>query len=56
MPERDYTYYDFTVSLCTVCLRRIDAKIVFQNNAVYMLKSCPEHGFQKVLIATDIDY
>ena len=56
MPERDYTYYDFTVSLCTTCLRRIDAKIVFQNGAVYMLKNCPEHGFQKVLIATDIEY
>jgi uncharacterized radical SAM superfamily Fe-S cluster-containing enzyme len=56
MPERDYTYYDFTVSLCTACLRRIDAKIVFQGDKVYMLKSCPEHGFQKVLIATDVDY
>lgn len=56
MPERAYTYYDFTISLCTVCLRRIDAKIVFEASNVYMLKSCPEHGFQKVLIATDIDY
>lgn len=56
MPERPYTYYDFTVSLCTVCLRRIDAKIVFEGANVYMLKSCPEHGFQKVLIATDVDY
>lgn len=56
MPERSYTYYDFTVSLCTVCLRRIDAKIVFEAGNVYMLKTCPEHGFQKVLIATDIAY
>ena len=56
MPERDYTYYDYTVSLCPVCLRRIDAKIVFQDAQVFMLKSCPEHGFQKVLIATDIEY
>jgi uncharacterized radical SAM superfamily Fe-S cluster-containing enzyme len=56
MPERPYTYYDFTVSLCTVCLRRIDAKIVFQDDCVYMLKSCPEHGFQKTLLATDIAY
>ena len=56
MPERPYTYYDFTVSLCTHCLRRIDAKIVFESDKVYMLKTCPEHGFQKVLIATDIPY
>jgi uncharacterized radical SAM superfamily Fe-S cluster-containing enzyme len=56
MPERDYIYYDFTVSLCPVCLRRIDAKIVFQNGNVYMLKNCPQHGFHKVLIATDVNY
>ena len=56
MPERDYIYYDFTISLCPVCLRRIDAKIVFQYDNVYMLKNCPQHGFQKVLIATDINY
>lgn len=56
MPERSYTYYDFTVSLCSQCLRRVDAKIVFENGNVYMLKNCIDHGFQKVLIATDIPY
>jgi hypothetical protein len=56
MPERSYTYYDFTVSLCPVCLKRVDAKIVFENGRVYMLKSCAEHGFHKVLIATDSEY
>jgi uncharacterized radical SAM superfamily Fe-S cluster-containing enzyme len=56
MPERPYTYYDFTLSLCPLCLRRVDAKIIFENNNVYMLKTCPAHGFSKVLIATDIEY
>lgn len=56
MPVRKYTYYDFTISLCPVCLRRIDAKIVFEDEKVYMLKTCPEHGYSKVLIATDIAY
>ena len=56
MPERPYTYYDFTLSLCPECLRRIDAKVVFEDELVYMLKRCPEHGAQKVLIATDVDY
>jgi 7,8-dihydro-6-hydroxymethylpterin dimethyltransferase len=56
MPERNYTYYDFTVSLCPECLRRVDAKIVFEGNHVYMFKNCPEHGFSKVLIATDVAY
>jgi len=56
MPVRKYTYYDYTISLCPECLRRIDAKIVFENDKVYMLKTCPDHGFHKVLIATDIEY
>lgn len=56
MPERPYTYYDFTLSLCPHCLKRVDAKIVFESGNVYMLKNCREHGFQKVLIATDVEY
>jgi 7,8-dihydro-6-hydroxymethylpterin dimethyltransferase len=56
MPERPYTYYDFTLSLCPQCLKRVDAKIIFENDNVFMLKNCSEHGFQKVLIATDVEY
>jgi uncharacterized radical SAM superfamily Fe-S cluster-containing enzyme len=56
MPERPYTYYDFTLSLCPECLKRVDAKIVFENDQVFMLKNCSEHGFHKVLIASDVEY
>lgn len=56
MPEKDYTYYDFTVSLCSTCLRRVDAKIIFEEGKVFMSKHCPQHGREKVLIATDIAY
>lgn len=56
MPERKYTYYDFTLSLCSECLQRVDAKIVFEGDNVFMLKRCPQHGSQKVLIATDKEY
>ncbi|REH56676.1 hypothetical protein C7448_101719 [Tenacibaculum gallaicum] len=56
MPERKYNYYDFTLSLCPECLKRVDAKIVFENDKVYMLKRCREHGNSKVLIADDIEY
>jgi 7,8-dihydro-6-hydroxymethylpterin dimethyltransferase len=56
MPERPYTYYDFTLSICPVCLKRVDAKIVFEDEKVFMLKTCKDHGFFKVLIATDIEY
>jgi len=47
MPVRNYTYYDFTLSLCPECLKRVDAKIVFENGNVYMLKRCNEHGNSK---------
>lgn len=56
MPTRKYTYYDFTLSLCPDCLKRVDAKIVFEEEKVYMLKRCKEHGNSKVLIADDIEY
>ena len=56
MPERNYTYYDFTLSLCPKCLKRVEAKIIFENEKVYMLKRCRDHGKSKVLIADDIAY
>jgi 7,8-dihydro-6-hydroxymethylpterin dimethyltransferase len=56
VPTRKYTYYDFTLSLCPQCLKRIDAKIVFEDDKVFMLKRCREHGQSKVLIADDIPY
>jgi uncharacterized radical SAM superfamily Fe-S cluster-containing enzyme len=37
-------------------LKRIDAKIIFEDGNVFMLKRCPEHGKSKVLIADDIEY
>lgn len=56
MPEKNYTYYDFTLSICSTCLRRVDAKVIFEEGKVFMIKHCPHHGREKVLIATDIDY
>ena len=53
---RDYLFYDTAVSLCTTCFCRIDAKIVFEDEKVFMLKRCPDHGFERVLMADDIDY
>lgn len=56
MPEKNYTYYDFTLSICSTCLRRVDAKVIFEDEKVFMVKHCPHHGMEKVLIATDISY
>ncbi|PWS26548.1 radical SAM protein [Pedobacter yonginense] len=53
---RDYIYYDYTKSLCPECLQLCDAKIVFQNAKVFMLKNCRTHGNSKVMIADDVEY
>lgn len=54
--ESSYVYYDHTISLCHECHRRISAKIVFEDNKVFMLKRCPDHGFQKSIISDDIAF
>lgn len=54
--DRPYLYADFTQSLCSHCLRKVDAKVVYQDERVYLLKNCPEHGHEKVLVSTDAAY
>jgi uncharacterized radical SAM superfamily Fe-S cluster-containing enzyme len=53
---RPYLFYDVAVSICSTCYRRVDAKIVFEDGSVFMLKRCPRHGSERVLIADDVDY
>jgi len=53
---RPYLFYDIAVSICSTCYRKVEGKIVFQNDAVYLLKHCPVHGDERVLIADDVDY
>ncbi len=53
---RPYLYYDVAVSICSTCYRKVEGKIVFQDGKVFMLKRCPEHGAERVLIADDVDY
>jgi uncharacterized radical SAM superfamily Fe-S cluster-containing enzyme len=53
---RPYLYYDVAVSICSTCYHKVEGKIVFQDGNVFMLKRCPEHGAERVLIADDVDY
>lgn len=53
---RPYLFYDIAVSICSTCYQKIEAKTVFQDGKVFMLKRCPEHGSERVLIADDIEY
>lgn len=42
-----------TRALCNFCGSLCDAKIVFKNNQVYLVKWCSEHGESRVLISSD---
>ncbi len=53
---RPYLFYDVAVSICSECYRRVEGKIVFENGNVFLLKHCPQHGNEKILMADDIDY
>lgn len=53
---RPYLFYGATVALCATCLRRVEAKEVLQDGCVYLLKRCPEHGPERVLLADDVAY
>lgn len=55
-PARNYIYYDHTLSLCVECHRQVSAKIIFEDDKVFLTKHCRDHGFQKVLIADDVAY
>ena len=53
---RPYLYYDVAISICSTCYRKVEGKIVFEDGSVFLLKRCPQHGAEKVLIADDIEY
>ena len=56
MPTRDYLFYALTNSVCSQCLVKVEAKIIFKSNCVYLVKHCPTHGQEEVLIADDVAY
>ncbi len=53
---RPYLFYDVVVSICSRCFRKVEGKILFQDDKVFLSKRCPQHGFERVLIADDVDY
>jgi len=58
MPDRirPYLFYDTAISICSTCYRRAEGKIIFEDNKVYLLKRCPVHGPERVLMADDVAY
>jgi 7,8-dihydro-6-hydroxymethylpterin dimethyltransferase len=54
--NRPYTFFKMTMSTCPDCLKVIQAQVVFQDNRVYFLKFCPEHGHSKAMVSEDAEY
>ncbi len=41
-------FYDVATSMCSVCSRRVDAKMVFEEDKVQTLKQCPQDGHARL--------
>lgn len=54
--DRPYLFYELTNSICATCFRKVEAKVIFQDDQVFLHKYCPEHKHQRVLISTDVEY
>ena len=52
----EHMYYSMTKSLCAICKKAVDAKIVFRGGAVFFLKYCPEHGHQECLASSSVEW
>jgi len=53
---RDHILYEATNSLCHICKRVVQAKIVFRNESAYIVKYCPEHGELWALLEESAEY
>ena len=51
-----YLFLGQTTSLCETCLALVPAKIISEDDKVFYLKRCREHGVQKTLISDDLGY
>ncbi len=56
MRNRPYIFQELTNSLCHICLKKVEAKIINKDQKIYMDKLCLEHGKSRVLISDDADY
>src|SRR3954447_14439226 len=51
-----YLFHGQTTSLCEKCLELVPAKVIIEDDKVFYLKRCRDHGVQKTLISDDLEY
>jgi len=54
--QKRYDVLEATVSLCPECMAPVPAKIVQQDNRIYLRKRCPQHGEQTELLEHNAGY
>lgn len=54
--DRPYTFLKLTTALCPECNSLVQTRVIVENNRVYFLKRCPEHGQSRSLISEDAAY
>jgi uncharacterized radical SAM superfamily Fe-S cluster-containing enzyme len=54
--NRPWLFYDTTASVCSTCLRQVEAKIIIKEEDVFLEKWCPAHGFERTLICDEAEY
>lgn len=54
--KRSHVYLGQTTSTCPECLELVPAKILCEDNKVFLDKFCPAHGESRALIEEDSDY
>lgn len=54
--KRSHTYIGQTTSTCPTCMDLVTAKILCENQKVYLDKFCEKHGASKALIEEDAAY
>lgn len=54
--NRPWLFYDTTASVCSTCLRQVEAKIIIKEDDVFLEKWCPAHGFERTLICDEAEY
>ncbi|MEI6378372.1 MAG: radical SAM protein [Candidatus Falkowbacteria bacterium] len=54
--QKEYQFIENTTSLCSTCLKRLDAKIIEKEGKIFVLKYCIEHGEQEEIIEEDAAY
>ena len=51
-----HRFHEITRSLCPECRQVVDAQVLIRDDAVYLRKRCPEHGWHEALVSSDTDW